>query len=87
MTRTKKTTGYVGEPLAKYWLLTSFGETDSDSGVTWTKKTSYVGGPLVKFWFLTSVGETDSDSGVTWTGKKKLRGVTPYKILVAYFSW
>ena len=36
VTRTKKTS-YVGETLENFWLLTSVGETDSDSGVNWTK--------------------------------------------------
>ena len=57
------------KPLSRFWLLTSVGETDADSGVTWTKKTSYVWKPLARFWLLASVGETEYGSGVTWTGK------------------
>ena len=62
----------MGEPLAKFWLLTSVGENDSDSGVTWTKK-STKGKSFAGFWLLTSVGETDSGYGVTWKEKNKLR--------------
>ena len=47
VTRTKKS--YVGEPLTKFWLLTSVGENDSDSGVTWTKKKAPRGNPLQDF--------------------------------------
>ena len=62
-------------------------KSDSDYGVTRTKKRSYVEEPLTKFWFLTLVGETDSDSGVTWTEKNKLHEGTPCKILVHRLSW
>ena len=44
-----KKTSCVGEPLEMFWLLTSFDETESDSGVTWTKKTSYMGELLARF--------------------------------------
>ena len=37
-------------------------------------------------YFLSCIFLAESDSGVTRT-KKKLRGGTPGKILVAYFSW
>ena len=38
------------EPLAKFWLLTSVGETDFDSGVTWKgKKQDTWGNPLQDF--------------------------------------
>ena len=37
---------YVGEALAKFLLLTSIDETDSDSGVTYTKKQATRGNPL-----------------------------------------
>ena len=68
----RKKTGHVGESLAKLWLITSVGETDSGSGVTYTGgKTSNNGKPLAIFCLLTSVVETDSDSGVTWTKTNK----------------
>ena len=45
VTRTKKS--YVGESLTKFWLRTSVGETDYDSGVTWrNKKQATWGKPL-----------------------------------------
>ena len=34
---------YVGEPLAKFWLLTSVGETESDYGVIWTGENKLCG--------------------------------------------
>ena len=83
----RKKTSYVGEPLTKFWLLASVGETDYDYGLTWTGKTGYLEETLAKFWLITSFGETDSDSGVIWTGKNKLRGVTPCKILFHRLSW
>ena len=61
----------MGEALAKYWLVTSVDETDSDSGVTWTKKNKPQGKLSDIFWLLTSVGKTDTDSGGTGTRKKK----------------
>ena len=59
----------MGEALANFWLLTSVGETNSDSGMTSTKK-SNKGKPFARFWLLTSVGETDSDSELTYTPPK-----------------
>ena len=58
----------MGETLAKKLLLTSVGETESDYGVTWTKK-SNKGKPFARFWLLTSFVETYSDSVVTGTGR------------------
>ena len=57
--------------LAKYWLLTSVVETDSNSGVTWTKEKSKKEQPFAIFLLLTSVGETNADSGATRTEKKR----------------
>ena len=40
----------MGEPLAIFWLLTSVGETDSDSGLTWRGgKQATWGNPLQDF--------------------------------------
>ena len=75
----EKITSYVGEPLAKFWLLTSVGETDSDSGVTRTKKNLRGGTPckilVARFgWW-------------NWFNIKYLSGGTPCKITVVIFSW
>ena len=67
---------YVGEALAKIWLLNSVGETGYDSGVTRTTKKSYVGEPLAKFWLLTSVGKTDWWKKISM-GEPLARGYIP----------
>ena len=45
------------EALAKYWSLTSVGETESDSGVTWTKKQATRGNTLQYFGWLLQLVE------------------------------
>ena len=42
MTQTEKS--YLGGALAKFWLLASVGENDSDSEVTWTGENKLRGG-------------------------------------------
>ena len=39
----------MGEALAKIWLLNSVGETDANSGMTWTKNQATRGNPLKDF--------------------------------------